>query len=228
MKNTYLPIAFLSMALLLSNCVNYQEEIQLSPEWYRIDMSNPIPGQTSFYERFTGCNDRFELSGDTLKVQVIEKEGVIFLRESFTKHSPGRAYDWGRKKVEYPFYSVKNKLYMPKREESQLFWFYASDYLHLKPEEAIPMRQNSCVVNIGDEIFTGNEIGFIDKFEIGHYRLENMHVVSCVPDYLYSYLFHDHKELKMSVFFSAFGRQGYSLINAELPSTSYLERMRRD
>ncbi|MDW3647604.1 MAG: hypothetical protein R8P61_11100 [Bacteroidia bacterium] len=224
MKN-YFKLLFLAILLFsISACVNYEESYSLSPEWYRIDLSNPIPGQISYYERFEGCISSFELTGDTLKLQITEKEGVLFLRESFTKNSPIRKSVSGRRIVEYPLYSVKNQLYLPERNRSKLFWFYESDYLHLKPKESISMYQQSCLVMLGNEIFTGNETGYIDRFEIGPYVLANQHVVSCEPNYLYSYLFYNHRELEMSYYLNAFGRKGFKLINADLPQNSSLER----
>ena len=227
MKNTSYYTLLLFLLFCINSCVSYEVDFQLSPEWYQIDFQNPIPGQTSYYEKFEGCISGFELTGDTLKLQLVEKEGVLFLQESYTKMSPIREHSWGRKIITYPFYSVENVLHIPEREESQLFWFYENDFIYLDPDSTAHMLQEACVLTLDGEFFNGNEIGWVDNFELGPYHVENKYVVSCVPDLSFSYLLYDQHELSMSHTMSTNGRWGFGLVKADLPhSSNYIDRSR--
>ena len=169
----------------------------------QIELSNPQVGQTSYYVRYTSdcadLNGHFQLTGDTLKMEIVENDGQLYWQESFTKGSPLYATDDG---IPHPFILevAGENLIMPGRSPSSLFYFYGNDTLRLNPEQQEPMVQEGCLVNYNGNTFTGVEIGMLEAFQVGPLAEQQKIVVSCVPIILQldGYLIYDQKSLRMS------------------------------
>ncbi len=160
-------------------------------------------GQKSYFLNYlSNCdslNTNFHLTGDTLVLEVVEENGALKFKESFTEHSP--------KTINNPtspvFYSVEafdNFVLIPQRFESNLFFFYGNDTIHINNLNQEAMIQNECRIDFNGSTFIGNEIGLIDEFKIGDFKQKNKTVVSCVPMMwnLDAYLIYDKNALYMS------------------------------
>lgn len=164
-------------------------------------------GQESKFVRYTlNCNDfeeSFQWTGDTLVLKVIEEGKELYFQESLTPGSPMYLQGGDINPVTYPIERQVDQLYLPQREDSKLFYFYGSDYLVLKKEPSTllnHLEQDNCYMNLKGEAFIGDEIGIIDQFEIGTFKVENKMAVSCIPIYLGidAYLSYDLDQLYLS------------------------------
>ena len=180
----------------LFSCSNKEDDtsIMVDPEdSITVNFSNLKPGQQTTYLRInTKCLPP-ELEGlfpipftlDTLLVTVESNEGNKYsVSENFIPHensSTGNPY-----KTYYDIIDHGDFVLIPERDSSQLFWFYANDTLHLNPTNITNLEQVDCLININEELFTGNEIGKLDQFilnnTINHdVTIDNKYVVSCLP-----------------------------------------------
>lgn len=164
-------------------------------------------GQESRFIRYTlSCNDfaeSFQWTGDTLVLRVVEEGGSLYFQESLTPHSPLYLQGGLTDPITYPIEKQADQLYLPQREDSQLFYFYGSDYMMLKKETSTLLNrlvQDNCYMNLKGEAFIGDEIGIIDRFEIGAVKIEEKMAVSCVPIFLGvdAYLGYDEGQLYLS------------------------------
>ena len=159
-------------------------------------------GQKSYYAAYTSqCEDltgSFQWTGDTLVVEVVHFQDDIALKEYLT---PGSKNAQGSREYFQKINSLNNDyIAIPDYQSSNLFNFFGSDSILLKPKSRPAMVQNSCVIKFNGATFTGNEIGSIERFTIGPVSLKNKTVVSCVPTILNldAYLFYDENQLYLS------------------------------
>lgn len=168
-----------------------------------ISFSSPEEGQTAYFQRYTSTCDNlnldFELTGDTLQVELIRDNADYYLKESFTTGSP--LYQQGNTTpVSHKIVFRDDYVLIPERNSSTLFFFYGNDTIHIKPAQREPMTQSACRIDFQGQPFIGNEIGNISNFQIGPFSENNKTVVSCVPTFisLDAYLIYDENQLLMS------------------------------
>ena len=105
-------------------------------------------------------------------------------------------------------------LLIPDRQSSNLFWFYANDTLHLNVEPSRVLNQQECFLVAADEglRFIGEEIAWIDHFDLEGVTFTDKLVVSCVPNLgfeLDAYLIYDEFSLNAShQVFTSFDSRG--------------------
>lgn len=175
-----------------------------SPVELSLNFSNLEVGQKAAYQRYTstcaGFERDFKLTGDILIVEVIEEDGQLMLQETFTPESP--MYQTNPSPLTHPITSDGEKIIIPNRWGSQLFFFYGNDSLFLNPQHNAALKQDRCVMMQDGTPFIGNEIGKIDKFEIGSLEQKDKTAVSCVPGSMFgnleAYLIYDEKRILMS------------------------------
>lgn len=164
-------------------------------------------GQQSRFIRYTlNCNDfeqSFQWTGDTLILKVVEEGKELYFQESLTPQSPLFLQGGDVNPVTYLVERQLDQLYLPQREDSRLFYFYGSDFLILKKESSTllnRLEQDNCYMNLKGEAFIGDEIGIIDRFEVGTLKIEDKMAVSCIPIYLGidAYLAYDLDQLYLS------------------------------
>ena len=172
-----------------------------------VHFKNLKTGQESRFIRYSlDCNDfenSFAWTGDTLILKVIEEGKELYFQESLTPQSPMNQQAGGLDPITYPIERQVDQLYLPQREDSRLFYFYGSDYLILKKEPSTLLNrlsQDNCYMNLKGEAFIGDEIGIIDRFEVGAALIEDKMAVSCIPIYLGidAYLGYDLDQLYLS------------------------------
>ncbi|MEJ2004517.1 MAG: hypothetical protein P8X57_06035 [Cyclobacteriaceae bacterium] len=160
---------------------SYEPDIrQIHPD--NINLLEPRKDQRSYFLRYEGDCDSYSnvrYTGDTLLLEVIERNGALFMREKFTKGSP--LYKQNASGIVYPVTVRENYLLLPDRVSSALFFFYGSDTLRTNPGNPVQLSQLGCRIRFNDELFTGNEIGRISDFHIGQVRRKDLTAVSCVP-----------------------------------------------
>jgi hypothetical protein len=155
-------------------------------------------GQRSLYLRYSSScgSGGFEFTGDTLIVETVSLSNKIFFKESLTFGSPMNVGG-------YKLFEVKkeeDEILIPERDGSYLFFFYDNDTIHLRPAARVDLFQQDCRMILGNENFSGNEIGLINDFRIGPIRQVDKTVVTCVPPMLNldAYLIYDENYLFMS------------------------------
>lgn len=168
-----------------------------------ISFSNPVGGQKAYFQSYTttcgNLNLDFELTGDTLAVELIQQNGDYYLEERFTQGSP--LYQLGNTDpVAHKIIFRDDYVLIPERTGSTLFFFYGNDTIQIKPAQREAMTQSACRIDFRGQTFVGNEIGNINSFQIGPLSESNKTVVSCVPTILDldAYLIYDENQLVMS------------------------------
>ena len=204
MKN--LSYCFIGIILFAFSC----EKAGVVPSPFKegvVHFKNLKAGQQSRFVRYTlECNfseDTFEWTGDTLILKVVQEGKKLFFQESLTPHSTMYQQGVFLDPITYPIERQVDKLYLPQREDSRLFYFFGSDFLILKKETSTllnHLEQDNCHMKLKGETFTGDEIGIIDRFEFGPMKIENKMAVSCIPIYLGidAYLGYDLDQLYLS------------------------------
>ncbi|MFY0627211.1 MAG: hypothetical protein JXR07_13005 [Reichenbachiella sp.] len=158
-----------------------------------IDFSNLEDNQKSYYIDYeSACesiSNDFSQKGDTLVLEVEEHDERIYFKEYLTQFSASENKDT----IKYEIHINDDYLLIPDRRNSALFFFYGNDTIHLNSSNRVSLRQSKCRMFINQDVFIGEEIGFIDSFELGPYTIENKTAVSCVPEILNleAYLIYD-------------------------------------
>ncbi len=167
-----------------------------------VNLSMPQNGQQSYFVEYTAtCGARnVHFTGDTLVLHVLARNDSTFFTESFTGHSPSYLQTATTKSIEYSVAVINNNLIVKDRAASRLFYFYGNDSLRLSPAQTLPMKQENCRVMLNNNLFTGEEIGNINRFSIGNKSFKNKTVVSCVPIFyqIEGYLIYDTNEFSVS------------------------------
>jgi len=198
-----LSLLFFSLMLLTLSC-SKEDPINPKPiDETAINFSNLQAGQKSFYQFYTtkcdSLEEEFTYSGDTLVVEVVEGETNLAIREYFTENSPRYLSGANTETIEYIVKTGKDKILLPQRDNSFLFFFYANDTLRLQPEQQVNLVQQDCKLHLSDNPFVGNDIGRVESFTIGDIIQRNKIVASCEPFFdLDAYLIYDENQLFMS------------------------------
>lgn len=207
MKN--LAMLMLVLSLVWTACSKKDDNILPVPDASKINLSDLRIGQKSTYVGYEmTCSDTpiLTYTGDTLNVEVIEKDGNLFLRETFTKHSPMIAIHPDG--TTYSVSANSDFLLLKDRAGSRLFYFYANDTLHIDPAHSTDVHQVGCMLNKGADPFIGNDIAYLERLEMDGIVQEKKTVVSCEPYFeLDGYLIYDNYQLQQShtVFFDTIG-----------------------
>ena len=163
-------------------------------------LSNLEAGQRSVYREYTSTCENFENSfqytGNILEVEILSIDGKLFAQETysgeFIEPIQGNPYE---------IYNDGKDVMIPERSSSWLFFFYGNDRITIDPQERVELKQNDCRIDYENNTFIGDEIGALDKFEVGNLRAENLTVVSCVPPLFFeldAYLMYTNSKLKIS------------------------------
>lgn len=197
-----LLLLFCSFSLLFVAC-NEDESSVESIINGSINLSDLKAGQSSQFISYNSqcdyLSDSFSLTGDTLIVEVIEEYNVLKFKESFTEYSP--TYLSGMTEpVIHSVLAYENFVLIPERFNSNLFFFYGNDTIHIKNFTPKEMVQNSCKIDYDGSTFIGDEIGKVDKFTVGDFEHQEKTVVSCLPMWFDfdAYLIYDEEQLLMS------------------------------
>lgn len=173
------------------------------PKEGEINLSDLKEGQKSRYKKYIStCSDidgNFEFTGDILVVEVISENGQLLLKEYLTEDSPMFIDGSFKETYTYPVEGGGERLLIPDRLNSALFYFYGNDTIQLNPSQKVNLKQEGCSLMLNDNLFNGNDIGFVPSFEIGGVKQKEKIAVSCVPTIqLDAYLFYDQYQLYMS------------------------------
>lgn len=206
MKN---PFLYLFTVLLLAGCdkndIATTFDIKKSN---RVQFSSLQDGQQSFYIGYSAdCAEadfKINWSGDTLSLRVVEKDGQLFFEESFTKFSYSYVEHNRTDSLVHPVYTNQTHILIPERAHSRLFYFFGNDTIKL--DYLLKSRpqayQSGCRLLLNGVPFEGEEIAYVDKFELGNGEIlqQNRTVVSCVPNSIEeeAYLMYDINQLYLS------------------------------
>ena len=103
--------------------------------------------------------------------------------------------------VRYPVYEdAGQKIRIPERFNSALFFFYGNDTVTLAPQDRVNLVQNDCRLMLGNNNFIGNEFGLVNDFQVGNINIQDKTAVSCIPVIfdLDAYLMYDQNQLYLS------------------------------
>ncbi len=203
MMKTNILFSFLLLSLFLITACNKDEDPQPSTPDNTINFSDLREGQSTTYIRYTtkcdSLDQLFEYSGDTLILEVIKRNDSLFFVESVTPESPLYLSGAFVNPVEYPVFAYSDRINIPNRFASALFFFYENDDLFVNPQHDVNLIQSDCRLLQDNEPFIGNDIGYVDHFEVGDVKIEEKTAVSCEPlNDLDAYLIYDEKELIVS------------------------------
>ena len=188
------------IAMLLSACT---KENQLNPDADPIDFSNLKVGQQSVFQQYrTSCDDPdgdFQYTGNKLLLEVTERNGLMYLTEELLRESPGyiRSRD---NTLSMRIESQGDRVLIPERDRSRIFFFYANDTIWLQPRQQVQLIQKDCQLIQNEDPFIGNDIGSVTNFKVGEVDHRDKKAVSCVPMDLNidAYLIYDEKQLYVS------------------------------
>ncbi len=198
---TFVSLSLL-LALLQFACVENDVDITYTtdkPHSSRINLLELVPGQQTMYRNYQQRCDTsdFRWTGDTLVTTIFKDGDELFMSEQYTEGSPSYSFFGGR--ITYPVSSKAGVMMIPQRHESILFNFYGSDKIHLIPTERIELSQSGCLMATDSSIFIGDDIGHIEAFDFGDFRVEDKTAVSCVPIFdVDAYLVYDSYQLYLS------------------------------
>ena len=206
-------ISLLIGGILFSSCSDYSNSYSLSPQRKRVDLLNPIQGQISRYEMFRACGSAFERTGDTLILEVVERDGIAYFEERFSDASPIKSLDWARTIKSYPVHLENNRLYFPGRDDSFLFWFYDSDFLDLRPSQHVSLELDECYFDFPSHFYEKRKTGFVGQFQLGPDLILDSWLSPAGPGYKNSFLLFTERELHMSFFLNISFSRGFRLIH---------------
>lgn len=167
------------------------------------EISSPVmltdlqDGQSSTYVRYesnciNGTTD-FRYTGDTLILSVVEEQGQLFFEERLTSHSSLA----NNEVIKHTVYGDGQRVLIPERFDSYLFFFFGNDTIPVLESYSTTLKQKDCLLFEDQTVFTGNDIGQLEQFEIGDILLTDKRAVSCVPNLLNidAYLIYDDEQL---------------------------------
>lgn len=168
-----------------------------------INLAAPKAGQKSMYLQYsTQCEDLnglFEFTGDTLMVEVLEENGQLLLKEELTEHSTSILNGAQYEPIIYPITCDGKKMLIPERQQSFLFFFYGNDTLRLETPLDVDLTQRDCKLFDQDDVFTGDDIGYLKSFVVGPVVQKDKIAVSCVPIIsIDAYLIYDEQQMHVS------------------------------
>ncbi|MDW3647603.1 MAG: hypothetical protein R8P61_11095 [Bacteroidia bacterium] len=198
--------------ILLSACTNFSNNFSVSPQQERVDLLNPKPGQVSRYEMFMACTSSYKSTGDTLLLEVIEKNGALYYQESFTQASPIKSLAWGNEVKSYPIRLEGSQLHFPPEVNSFLWWFLDREFLDLVPKNPISMEIRECSFHFPGHLFEDKKIGFVPEFRLASYVLLDQWICPGNPNLTNSFFLYTQGELQISFFINISFSRGFRLI----------------
>lgn len=196
---------FFSCLILLFSCNKEDQIVAPNPieKDTGITLTNLQVGQTSTYIRYTTtCENEesdFQYTGDSLVVTVIEKDGQLYLEERITDGSPMLQDDGVEQIFTHIVHGDGQRIMIPERGTSQLFYFFGNDTLPVLAEVNVDLKQNGCQLFLNENPFIGNEIGKIEQFKVGDIIQTDKRSVSCIPMFtIDAYLIYDNRRLYQS------------------------------
>ncbi len=191
----------LLLILILASCSKEDTDLLGLPSDGLINLSELKVGQRSLYLKYeTTCTaqpEDFKYTGDTIVLEVVEENGQLSFKESYTVHSP--LYVAGQESKIYPVEKQNERILLRDRSFSALFFFYANDTLHLEPVHTTTISQSGCMLVQNGDPFIGNDIAWMSRFKIGDILQKAKTVVSCEPlEQLDAYLIYDKYQLYQS------------------------------
>lgn len=171
-----------------------------------VNFSNLEVGQKSYYKMYLptcASSSTTNITIDTLVLEVVSAENneYVFSETLFNNEAVLPGFTSAEKAVSYDVSFNGDYLLIPDRLSSKLFWFYANDTLHLNPEPSRVLKQQDCFLLADGAPFIGEEIAWIDDFELENIAVKDKLVVSCVPNLgfqLDAYLIYDEFSLTAS------------------------------
>ena len=185
------------------SCSTKKEDPFLPEPDNLVNFSDLREGQQTTYIRYTtkcdSLEDLFQYTGDTLILEVVSRNDSLFFKETVTVYSPLYLNGQFTEPVEYPVTLLEDKIYIPERFSSALFFFYENDYIYLKPQHDVDLVQEGCRLMQEGQPFIGNDIGALTSFEIGNIKVNDKTSISCEPlEDLDAYLIYDNEHLEVS------------------------------
>ncbi|MEM8908104.1 MAG: hypothetical protein AAGD05_09690 [Bacteroidota bacterium] len=207
MKNSVL--LSLILVFLLSACSKEEEVIVVPPAEpvfpeHLLNLSELKAGQRSVYVKYeTKCENQlqnFTYTGDTLIIEVIEKDGQLAFQESYSPGSPiYQSNPYYQDPKIYPVEQQGELIFLRDRANSDLFFFYGNDTLQVNPAHDVALEQYGCLLLQENTPFIGNDIAQLGRFQVGDIVQTNKTAVSCVPIIdLDAYLIYDQNQLYQS------------------------------
>ncbi len=194
----------LTLIFFMDSCKKEQIEFNsLRGIHNHINFTSLQVGQKSRYIRYefdcVNGPSSFQWTGDTLQLEVTEREGHLYFNESVTASSPLYKGGFFVDTVSYLIEQETGYLVIPQRDLSALFFFYGADRLNLRYQlyERPLLQQKECMLMLAGVPFAGDELASIHRFDLGDIHLNDKTVVSCVPTVwnLEAYLFYDQNQL---------------------------------
>ena len=204
---------WICVAILTVACNKEEDPINNPPIDYPLDppisetllnLSDLKVGQQSMFVKYiSSCDsleEKFEYTGDTLIVEVVEEGGALFLKEYYTKNSPMYIDTFiSNDPILYPVEGIEDNVLITERAYSSLFYFYGNDTIRLNRQYDVDLVQQGCKLMIESSPFIGDEIGVVNDFQFGDIEVNNKTVVSCVPMIdIDAYLIYNDEQLFLS------------------------------
>ncbi len=196
-----------------------------------VDFQNLKVGQKSRYiPHSVKCKDGEGILSsyepDTLLLEVVrgneelkgEDVGHLMFKETLLRHFSRSDNDALRiiDLALYPVYTYPDRIELPNRSKSALFFFYDNDVIHLDPRSSqlTPVRHEECdLLFENEQIFNGAEIGIVDSLRFGRSSFDDaegsliLHgkiAVACIPRVYQenAYLVYDQHQLILSYSYS--------------------------
>ncbi len=165
------------MAILLMSCSEDQPSSFIQVDSTSgIDLRDIRRGDQSKYVLYESrCSENFQFTGDTLVIEITEKNDSLFLHESYT---PGSSRE---RSTEHAIFPRDGYVLIPQRFRSEFLFFYGNDTIFLDRQASVQLIQSGCQLLENSDPFIGNSIGSVEEFEFGHMRVNNKKSISCVP-----------------------------------------------
>lgn len=193
-------LVVLASAFIITSCSKDDKELVVITENIKsgnIDFSDLKVGQQSMYLNYWyNCDETAEnvLTGDTLIVTVTSDENGLFLEE---RNSEGSSYQFDP--IVYSIEPQEGMVKITERTRSRIFNFYGNDFLKFNPENTSEITQNECNFSIDEDVFIGNEMGFVSRVDLRGLKAQDKYIVSCVPTFeVNGYLIYDKKQVIMA------------------------------
>lgn len=153
-----------------------------------IDLRNIEVGDQAKYVLYqSDCDANFQFTGDTLEVEVIERNDSLFFKESYSEGSSIEI------EAEHLIIPKDGYVLVPQRWNSQLLFFYGNDTIFLDRPTNVQLVQNGCRLFLGENAFIGEEIGSVERFSFGDFSISDRRGISCVPGFMAmeAYIFYE-------------------------------------
>lgn len=200
MKYSLHLILLITMTIFIA-CSDDDSFAPEEPKTENLNLKSLAEGQLAKYVRLDGIcgfDEHYNYSGDTILLDVVDIQGQLHFRESFTEGSP--LYASNPSPVFYRVETYEDFILIPHRDQSTLFFFYGNDTIRTSPQHAFELEQAGCQ-NLHDGTpFQGDAIAKLPSWELHDINLNDQTVVSCVPVIfeLEAYLMYNEGQLNLS------------------------------